>query len=481
MKNLLFLAFLFSLHTLPAQNLYDQIWVFDKYIIFDFSQEPPLITLEDPDPWLGPGDFTTSICNKYGALQFYTGGCFIGNRLHEVMENGDSINSSIAFTGWCYIGDLPIFVNNTLLPWPDDTSKYIVFNLDMSPVLQPDNLYYHYVDMSLDGGLGAVTEKLQVAVDHEYLAAGPVTACRHTNGEDWWVITPKHNSNCYYVIPVDSNGVGEAVEQCIALHFGEYDSGGQAKFSPDGTKYARMEPDNGTVVMDFDASTGVLSSPVELEFNDPYAFSNGLSFSGNSQYVYVSATDRVYQFDTDAADIQASLELVGLIDPDTLATGMGSMALSQLAPNGKIYIASAGLHRYLSVINRPNCPGALCDFRAHSLELPANNYGGINNLPSFRILDQTYDCEPVSSTAPELTLPTVLLAPNPVGGSGILRVELGASGMFELVGLDGRVLITNRFEAGVHSLELACSPGLYIYSFRSDSGGIPVFGKLVVE
>lgn len=31
----------------------------------------------------------TSMCDKYGKLQFYTNGCVISNRLHEAMDNGE--------------------------------------------------------------------------------------------------------------------------------------------------------------------------------------------------------------------------------------------------------------------------------------------------------------------------------------------------------------------------------------------------------
>jgi hypothetical protein len=478
MKKLIYIAISLIVNQLNAQDLYDQIWVFDKYIIFDFSTEPPTITLENPSPWLGPGDFTTSICNKYGELQFYSGGCFVGNRLHEVMENGDNINAAFSYTGWCNYGDIPISHNNTIIPFPNDTTRYYLFNLDMSANnLNPQHLYYHVIDMAQGEGLGSVIEKKKIAIAHDFLASGSVTATRHANGYDWWVVVPKSISNCYFLVPATANGVGAPQEQCLGLFFNEHDSGGQAVFSPDGAKYARVEADNGLVLMNFDATTGQFSNPLELVYDDEYNFADGACFSGNSRYLYITATTKVYQFDTEAADIQASRQLVGEIDPDTLAPGMGALASSKLAPNGKIYVVTPGLHRYTSTIERPNCPGTLCNFQAHKIMLPANNYAGINNLPHFRVPEQTYDCEPVG-IVDVAEVGGVKLSPNPASDFILLTTSEG--GLIDIFTPEGRLLESLTFGTGETTRPLDLRPGLYFFCFRFESGGIEV-KKVVVQ
>ncbi len=478
MKKFIFIIASLVLNQTNAQNLYDQIWVFDKYIIFDFSTEPPTITLENPTPWLGPGDFCTSICDQYGELQFYSGGCFVGNRLHEVMENGDSINSDFSYTGWCNYGDFPIIQSNTIVPLPSDSTKYLLFNLDMSPNnLSPQHLYCHTIDMTQDGGLGSVIEKKKIAVAYDFLVSGSVSAARHNNGYDWWVVTPKYNSNCYFVVPVTKDGVGAPQERCAGMAFSIADSGGQAVFSPDGTKYARVEADNGLVLMDFDAASGMFSNPLELTYDDEYNFADGACFSGNSRYLYITATTKVYQFDTQAADIQASRQLVAEIDPDTLAQGMGALATSKLAPNGKIYIVTIGLHRYISTIERPNCLGTLCDFRAHNILLPANNYAGINNLPHFRVPEQTYDCEAVS-TVEAVEKIKVKITPNPA--SDLIMLSAVNTGKLTIYAIDGKLLQHNSFSAGENQIPLALPPGLYFFHCQMESGNT-VIRRVVIQ
>jgi len=483
MKKIFFFIIIFITNQLAAQNLYDQKWLFDKYILVDFSSEPPILSLETPSPWLGPGDFTTSICNGYGELQFYSGGCFVGNRLHEVMENGEDINAPFSYTGWCGYGDIPIVQSNTILPFPSDSMRYLLFNLDMEApppsitFFLPYHLYYHLIDMTGDGGLGAVIEKKKVAVD-DYLARGHLSAVRHANGQDWWVVVPKFDSNCYYIIPVTDTGVGTPLLQCLGKLFpGEHDGGGQSSFSPDETKYARVEPNYGLAMMNFDAASGQFSNPIELTYPTDYLFAHGVCFSGNSRYLYVTAITKVHQFDTEAADIQTSRQLVGEIDPDTLAQGQGALALAKLGPNGKIYIVTPGLHRYISSLERPNCPGALCDFQAHKIMLPANNFAGINNLPHFRVPVQTYDCEAVGTGEAEVAK-EVNISPNPANDFTLLATP--GSGSLDIYAPEGKFLERRTFAAGETRLPLALRPGLYFLRFCFETGETAV-KKLLIQ
>lgn len=50
--------------------------------------------------------------------------------------------------------------------------------------------------MSLNGGLGAVTEKNQVLLE-DSLSVGKITAVRHANGRDWWVLMPQADRYLY--------------------------------------------------------------------------------------------------------------------------------------------------------------------------------------------------------------------------------------------------------------------------------------------
>jgi hypothetical protein len=267
------------------------------------------------------------------------------------------------------------------------------------------------------------------------------------------------------------------------MAFSEADSGGQATFSPDGTQYARIEADNGLTLMNFDAATGQFSDPRTLQYPTDYTFAHGACFSADSRYLYATAITRVHQFDTQADDVQTSRQQVGQIYPDSLLPGQGALASAKLGPNGKIYVATPGLHRYLSTIERPNCPGALCDFRPHNLLLPANNYAGINNLPHFRVPQQDYTCGTTGTAAAGEATTGIKAWPNPAtsgvrlslpgGGWERVRVHIAAGALVREFGsiTDGENIA---FDVG------GWPAGVYFVSAMSRAHGV-LAARLVVQ
>ena len=375
---------------------------------------------------LDPGDYVSNICDNQGDLLFYTGGCYVLNKEHAIMQNGDSITSDYALQYWCGYNDFPMRQNNTILPFPGDSNKYVIFNYNMAKPFDslapmPTAFYYHIVDMTEDNGLGSVVQKKQIAIE-DTLDRGRMTSVKHANGTDWWVVNSEWHSTCYYVTPLTSQGVGTPHLSCpgpVLLSFG----GGQATFNPIGTKYVRCDAKNGLLILDFDNETGMLSNPKELTFPQPPSSYRGVCFSPNSRFLYVASYLQLFQFDMEAADIQASMQLVGEMDVSNPIPGGGSLAFSQLGADGKIYIAGPGNHYYLSRINKPNCPGTACDFRQWEIALLVPNYGGLPNMPHFNIIESDYDCESVSTDQPAST-GDILVYPNPFGDRLQIRHSL---------------------------------------------------------
>jgi len=421
-----------------GQVKHDYQWVLNQYNHLYFRSDTLVLDVLDYTVNHGPGNYSTSICDQEGELLFYSGGCFILNKENEIMENGDSINSEYAYIDFCGFGDFPTRQNNTIIPLPDNDQRYIYFNLDIHIINialpAPLHLYYHIIDMNEDSGLGAIVEKKQIAIS-DTLARGYVQAVRHANGMDWWVIASERNSNCYYILPVTQAGVGIPEKQCIGGIWDDLDGGGQAAFSPDETKYVRIGGQVGLYLFDFDNENGLLSNPLELTYPYDQEYFRGVSFSPNSRYLYVTAQLDVFQYDLQAFDIQESIQLVGQLNPDNAMPGVGSLALQKLAPDGRIYIASPGSHKYLSVIRRPNCPGELCDFRPWSVELPAFNYSGLPNLPHFSIPESDDTCDPITSTNISPEKESFRVFPNPT--TGIIYIENNYQ-YYELYDLSGK-------------------------------------------
>ena len=234
--NILIIVLLIIGISLKAQNKYGYQWHFTNHNIMDFRNNTLLLDIIQPSPFYNTGNFSSNICDKEtGELLFVSGGCYVLNKKFNIIKNGDSINSQLTYTSWCRVnagdGTFPMYQNNIILPYPDSSSKYFLFNLDFdtinSPklVLLPFHLYSNIIDISRENGLGEVIEKKKVIINDSLSTGGYLTAVRNKNDKDWWIIVPKWKTNCYFVIPVTSSGVGIPIKQCIGLNWQEIDRG----------------------------------------------------------------------------------------------------------------------------------------------------------------------------------------------------------------------------------------------------------------
>src|SRR6476620_2713060 len=85
-----------------------------------------------------------------------------------------------------------------------ESAEYFVFQSQNDA--QPLELRYSIVDMSLDTGLGGISDK-KIVVLQDTLVWGFLTACKHANGRDWWVIAHQYYSNRYYKLLITPVGI----------------------------------------------------------------------------------------------------------------------------------------------------------------------------------------------------------------------------------------------------------------------------------
>jgi hypothetical protein len=358
MQKILFLC-IFVSNLSYAQDKTGYQWFLYNFNHIDFREMPPKVSLFSPLPFYETGSTgTITMCNKYGDFMFQTGGCFIANKNFDIMKNGDSINSTYTYHAWCKFmegdGDFPLTQSSIALPYPKKDSFYLSFNLDFdnlegSNLPTPMHLYYSTIDMRQDSGLGAVIAKRQIAIK-DTLSRGYLIATKHSNNTDWWIIAPKLNSNCIFSIRVSPNGVLSPQKTCLGNTIAEFDFGEQVCISPNGKKYVRTLGTDSVYIYNFDNSTGVFSNQKKLipvEDNMPGYF-QGCVFSSNSRYLYTTRSLKVYQFDTEAPDIQASRTAVGDVSSIQQTIEKGELFECRLAPDGKIYFSSPFNYRYLN-------------------------------------------------------------------------------------------------------------------------------------
>ena len=392
MKKLLLILVALVCTTLVFPQNEASNWYFGYGAGLKFNPLNGTVTSVD-DGRLSTDEGCASISDSDGNLLFYTDGSTVYNRNHEIMLDGLGL-----------FGDASSSQSALIVPKPQDPNIYYIFTVDVAAVDGTDfGFNYSIVDMTLDGGLGAITDKNVNLLNNcsEKLSA----VLKDCETQSIWVITFAAADgvsaifNTYHAFEVNSTGVvTNSVKSTFPISI--EDVRGYMKLSPDGTKMASANmrvafqqiPDytNSLLLYDFDASTGLVSNqqPLQLPISTPAAY--GIEFSPDSRFLYVHSSNNapasaltdshlstLTQFDLEAPDIQASQ--VNL-DQRTLYRG----AL-QLGPDGKIYRALApyyeGGYPYLGVIHNPNELGAASNYEHNAISLAPNRSS--QGLPPF--------------------------------------------------------------------------------------------------
>ncbi len=355
--------------------------------LLDFKQTPLSVAYQPIALSLNVSN--ASICDANGDLLFYCNGCAIANKEHEVMENGDSLNIGEIHNLYCIDGYPAGSQSVLIIPAPDSENIYYVFYKWMqfeNPqglFVTFDTLFLAAVDMSLNNGLGTVLEK-NVPIITEKMTAGQLTAVKHANGRDWWILTSADTSNIYLSLLITEDGVLGPFEQTIGMKSSKNGSrGGQAVFSPDGEKYIRYSPQDGVFLFDFDRTQGTLSNFIHLPVENG-GLGAGVAVSPNSNFLYVSANDTLYQYNLQSDDINSSSTIVSIYD-GYLSPFPTLFHNAQLAPDCKIYINSFATVDVLHVIQNPDEPGLACNVEQHAIQLPFNHRRSLPSFPNYRL------------------------------------------------------------------------------------------------
>ncbi len=205
--------------------------------------------------------------------------------------------------------------------------------IDAALDYQPLHLSYSEINMEQDSGLGGMVIKNQFLIE-DTLIEGFLTATKHANGRDWWVFSHEYQNSKFYSWLLTPDSTYGPFIQAIGVDI-NYDAIGQAKFSPDGSKYAIVNHYQNTVqIFDFDRCTGLLSNAlVDSNFTD-LDWLRGCSFSPNGRFLYVNDASELFQYDTWAADVITSRVKIADWDGsyDPLATWF---EFNQLGPDNK--------------------------------------------------------------------------------------------------------------------------------------------------
>lgn len=346
-----------ELGSLRANN-----WYFGLGAGLDFSSGSPVAVTGSA---ISTTENSATISDENGNLQFYTNGVTVWNKNNEIMTNGQDLR-----------GHLSAAQGVIIVPQPGNPDIYYVFT--QNPVFSYYGFMYSIVDMSLEGGLGAVTTK---NVQIRSATSEKMAAARHANGTDVWLLGQESNNNTIYAYLLTSTGLNTTpvISQVGEVRTNAVSNSniGCMKVSPDGTKIASsLYYTYKFEVLDFNNSTGQVSNPMVFELLN--GFNYGIEFSPNSQLLYVShegGGDNLSQLDLSQPNQAAILaSRVGW------SSSVFSGSSLQLGRDGKIYHARLS-QSALSVVEQPNVVGL--DATYSDLTVPLGSGISRHDLPIF--------------------------------------------------------------------------------------------------
>jgi hypothetical protein len=368
----LFLGLLFISANSVAQGEANN-WYFGENAGLDFNSGSPM-ALTDGQVHSIEGSAVMSDAN--GNLLFYTDGATVWNRNHQILLNGAGL-----------LGELSSTQSALIIQKPGSTHIYYIFTTSQAQRFEDWVFCYSEVDMNLDGGLGGITSNKNVQLFEPI--AEKITAVKHANGQDIWVLTHDKFTNKYLSYLVTNMGVNTTP---IVFTGGSIDNGsenigviiyspnrGQIKASPDGTKIAcAFSNVNKVDLLDFNNATGQFTYRFTInQVESPYA----VEFSPNNSLLYVTGynnpTLRQYNLtlSTPAQIIATSYNF-----PNTVGTVTWGM---QMGPDEKIYLRSSE-QSFLNCIQYPNGIGLNCIFTTNAVPLNGRNaWLGFPNFPQF--------------------------------------------------------------------------------------------------
>jgi Secretion system C-terminal sorting domain len=449
------------------------------------------------------------ISNKNGVFQYSSNGCIVASKDSGVkIYNSDSLGyPGIQWEFSCASGELWMHQGIMSIPFPEKEDLYLMFHFRYSMYTgdTPSFRLFTLIDMVANNGAGKVLIKNQEMIEGAY--EDQITAVRHGNGRDWWIVTTKLDSDHTTVYLLTDKGVSAPIDRYMGLTWHSLNGKsviGRCAFSPNGRWFCRVGYGNNPQLFHFDRCTGEFYCPTEIHVKkaiettfrqewDPHPLNKtvgSMSFSPNSQYFYVDNNFQLFQYDLSAPIIEDSWDLVGEYDgnkdpfPNTLYQ-------LQIAPNGKIYMSASNGMPSLHTIHFPNKKGKACGFKNHDFPLFFSNGFCLPNMPNYHLYDfEDSPCDTLGIDAPTDSLKNVylksgdlLISPNPASEKTFISVEKACSaGNVIVYSVEGRKLaeINGIIEGNRYELDLSSfAQGVYFVSLYNNCD-VKVTKKLVI-
>ena len=439
-----------------------------------------------------PFDYTQgNISDENGNLLMSSNGIFIANATGDTMLNGEGLNPGQFADD--FPAGLPIPYGNIILPMPDDSTKYVLFHqtgdYNSIATLASPEIFYSVVDISMNGGFGQVVSKNNIAMTGSF--GWGLSACKHGNGRDWWVIALNDSATISYkflLTPDTIQFINSQYMQALS-HIG---FAGQPTFSPDGEKFGYTSGDGFTGpwlmaanLFSFDRCSGDFMLDTVINYIDGNP-GFGCAFSPNSKYFYFSTTEHIYKVAVDTPNIGATFQMVAINDTFLSAPPVfyTNFHLMYLAANGKIYISSGSSVKHFHEINNPDSAGMACDVQLHNVFTGVFTFG-VPNHPNY------YLGRKIGSVCDSLTSVNEIehdfkfkIFPNPNNGNFKIMYFLpqNKAGKLEIFDINGRAVYSQNLPQW-STLQFISLPKIAngIYAIKINSDNFSVTKKLIIH
>ncbi len=347
-QSILLLFCCFFTNALFAQKE-NNVWTFGGGISLDFNFTNPKIGFSS----IISEEGCSSICDTSGKLLFYSDGNTVWDNTNTPMPNGSGLLGATTRSSTQGVAFAPIFTK------PD---FFMLFSLEQENGFNSGYLRYSVIDRKLNSGKGDIvlgakniildtgrSEKMQVALGCNSL----------------WLLTHAIDSPVFFAYNIDAPFTigAPVVSKTLGIKRSRHYYVGEMKISPNFDKIAMVnftpiatgiaKPKAAIELFDFEKKTGVVSNYYAI---DSSYIAYSVEFSPDGTKLYVCEWDSAaYQYDLsllpNIAAVRASkYRLLG-----------NHYASIRRAPNDKLYAVRYGFQRDITVINKPNEAGSLCD------------------------------------------------------------------------------------------------------------------------
>jgi hypothetical protein len=480
------LCFVFGFSQRP-----DQYWIggFEQYpnvqgyadytIRFDPSGAVSIDTLD----WGIPFESTAAaISDSLGKLVLATNGCVIVDGSGNIVPGGETLNPGPLHDEVCGITGYVAPKGAMFLPMPGHPDTYILLHsgarYDPFHGVIYGPLYYSKVVLS--NGSATVVES-----NHQLLTGNlePFCAVRHGNGRDWWIVQPVFETNRYQLFLLTPNGFSGpwTYDQGVALtgrHIGS------ATFAPNGAHFARFNPDQGAVVLDFDRCGGLFSNPRFVPTPVHFIPGGGVAFSPSGEKLLTTSQSTLYE--ADLSSLAPAFDTVFYLF-DNWKWGT-TMQYFQYSPDHRLFVSSQSRTKYFNEITFGAPPG-VDKIVFKSIQLPVYTARSLPNNPNFQLLDLSGSvCDtlgintPVSATdeADNPCLALIKIAPNPTTDVFYLPDTGCMVAHIQLYDLTGRLSREFKASDGARYQVGFLPAGFYVVKLLTSTGQV-VSRPLVIQ